>query len=194
MTFGDGGTGGGPSSVDAGLVRRLRREDERYVVCDGEAVTELALRSYARPSEWPADEDAAAAGGAAGRVDSDNGDDDVEVRGRGLGDDDDGDGDVVNGNISNTYTTNSTISSSSSSWRATIGPYPSIRKLGYVCPLFARKFAPQAASQLAAALAEARALRVPRLDLSRAGPAPPSPNLAIKTEAWAEEDGGGGRK
>ncbi len=85
---------------------------------------------------------------------------------------------------------------SSFSWRATVGPYPSIRKLGYVCPLFARKFAPLAAEVLAAALADpaVRALGVGRLDLSRAGPAPASPNLSLKTEAWAEEDSGGGRR
>ena len=47
-----------------------------------------------------------------------------------------------------------------------------------------------------AALADpaVRALGVGRLDLSRAGPAPASPNLSLKTEAWAEEDGGGGRR
>ena len=87
---------------------------------------------------------------------------------------------------------NGDLLSASSSWRVTIGPYPSIRKLGYVCPLFARKFAPEAAEELAAALADptVRALGVPRLDLARAGPAPASPNLSLKTETWAQEDSG----
>ena len=199
LTFGDGGKGGdAEAEVTPELIRRLRRQDERYVVCDADAVTDLALRSYARPSEWPADEDLAAGGGGRGRVGvgvgEEDDDDDVEVRGRGLGgvDDETEDNKTATGG-GNLLTASS---SSSSSWRATVGPYPSIRKLGYVCPLFARKFAPQAAGALAAALADpaVRARGVPRLDLSRAGPAPASPNLSLKTEVWAEEDGGGRRR
>lgn len=184
LTFGDGGKGGTPATaVTPELVRRLRRQDERYVVYDADAVTDLALRSYARPSEWPADEDRVGKTGAGG-----GGGEDVEARGgRGL-DGADGDG----GSESGSLLASPSLSSPPTSWSVTIGPYPSIRKLGYVCPLFARKFAPQAAEALTLALADPtiRALGVPRLDLSRAGPAPASPNLSIKTEAWAEEDRG----
>ena len=198
LTFGDGGKGGdAATAVTPELVRRLRRQDERYVVCDAEAVTDLALRSYARPSEWPADEDVARGtrrglgeegrGGKGGKEEEEVAE--GEARGGSLDarepEPEPDAPDAESGDLLS-------ASSSSSSWRATIGPYPSIRKLGYVCPLFARKFAPQAAEELAAALADptVRALGVPRLDLARAGPAPASPNLSLKTETWAQEDSG----
>ena len=199
LTFGDGGKGGAAETeVTPELIRRLRRQDEHYVVCDADAVTDLALRSYARPSEWPADEDAGGGrrrgggggGGGGEEEEEDFGDEEgVEARGHGGG--------GKSGNEAGNKTQGGDLFAPSSfSWRATVGPYPSIRKLGYVCPLFARKFAPLAAEVLAAALADpaVRALGVGRLDLSRAGPAPASPNLSLKTEAWAEEDGGGGRR
>ena len=85
LTFGDGGKGGAAATaVTPELIRRLRRQDERYVVCDADAVTDLALRSYARPSEWPADEDrgtGSGSGGGGGREEEEA----KEARGRSRG-------------------------------------------------------------------------------------------------------------
>jgi hypothetical protein len=52
------GTGAHPheyegEEVDAALVRRLRRQDEPFVLCDAPAVTDLALRTHRPAAAWP---------------------------------------------------------------------------------------------------------------------------------------------
>ena len=62
------GTGAHPHTyvrdeVDAALIRKLRRQDEPFVLCDAPGVTDLALRTYRPPDRWPvADADWASVG------------------------------------------------------------------------------------------------------------------------------------
>lgn len=56
------GTGAHPHTyleeeIDAALVRKLRRQDEPFVLCDAPEVTDLAMRTYRPPTAWPATPD-----------------------------------------------------------------------------------------------------------------------------------------